>query len=222
MFERFKHFGVKTAHANDDADLLIAQNAIALVRDTPVDVICEDTDVICLLWHYYIITLLLNNLNHNISFTVQSSTIEISVEGEQSECIDFLDIRVILHNHNVIETDIFNKETNSHFYLDYKSHHPDHIKNNIPSGLAKRIVVFVTNEKKEDQRLKELTKWLLDCNYPLKINKKGIHNAKLQGPAPPPKNKNNTLPYVTTYYSNFRHQFSTHQINNQLTTVKNK
>ena len=101
---------------------------------------------------------ILKNLNHNISFTVLSSTIEISVEGEQSECIDFLDIRVILHNHNVIETDIFYKETNSHLYLDYKGHHPDHIKNNIPYGLAKRIVVSVTNEKKEDQRLKELTK----------------------------------------------------------------
>ena len=63
---------------------------------------------------------------------------------------------------------------------------------------------------------------LLDCNYPLKIIKKGIHNAKLQGPAPPPKNKNNTLPFVTTYYSNCSHQFSTHQINNQLTTVKDK
>ena len=120
---------------------------------------------------------IVNNLNHNISFTVQSGIIEVSEGDKQVE--DFLDIHVILINHNVIETDIFYKETNSHFYLNYKSHHPDHIKNNIPYGLAKRIVIIVSNEKKAEQRLNEHTKWLTDCNYPLKIIQKGIHNAKL-------------------------------------------
>ena len=47
LSEKFKHFGVKTIHANDDAELLIAQTAIAKARDIPVNVICEDTDVIC-------------------------------------------------------------------------------------------------------------------------------------------------------------------------------
>ena len=86
---------------------------------------------------------ILNNLNHNISFTVQSSIIEVSEGDKQVECIDFLDIHIILLNHNVIETDIF--------YLDYKSHHPDHIINNIPYGLAKRILIFVSNEKKAER-----------------------------------------------------------------------
>lgn len=31
--------------ANDDADLLIAQTAIANAQDIPVNVICEDTNV---------------------------------------------------------------------------------------------------------------------------------------------------------------------------------
>ena len=53
LSERFKHFGVKAVHANDAADLLIAQTAIAKARDIPVNVTCGDTDVICLLWHYF-------------------------------------------------------------------------------------------------------------------------------------------------------------------------
>ena len=53
LSERFKHFGVKTVHVNDDADLLIGQTAIAKARDIPLNVICEDTDFICLLWHYF-------------------------------------------------------------------------------------------------------------------------------------------------------------------------
>ena len=53
LSERFKHFGVKTVHVNDDADLLIGQTAIAKARDISLNVICEDTDFICLLWHYF-------------------------------------------------------------------------------------------------------------------------------------------------------------------------
>ena len=45
LWERFKHFGVKMVPANDDADLLIAQTAIANAQDIPVNVICEDTNV---------------------------------------------------------------------------------------------------------------------------------------------------------------------------------
>ena len=35
------------------------------------------------------------------------------------------------------------KETNTHDYLRYDSHHPDHVKNNIPFTLAKKIIVFL-------------------------------------------------------------------------------
>ena len=39
-------------------------------------------------------------------------------------------------------TDIHYKEKNSHKYLIYKSAHPGHIKQTIPSNLAIRIVVL--------------------------------------------------------------------------------
>ena len=51
--------------------------------------------------------------------------------------------------------------------------------------ITKMIVIFVSNEKKAEQQLNELTKWLTDCNYPLKIIQEGIHSAKLREPAHP-------------------------------------
>ena len=53
LSERIKHFGAKTVHANDTADLLIVQTAVEKAWDIPVNVICGDTDVTCLLWHYF-------------------------------------------------------------------------------------------------------------------------------------------------------------------------
>ena len=90
------------------------------------------------------------------------------------------------HTKAKLETDIFYKETNSHDYLRYDSHHPQHIKDNIPYNLAKRIIVFCSNSDTEQLRLTELKKWLLNCGYPRKIIEKKIYNARLQGPANKP------------------------------------
>ena len=49
----FKHFGVQAAHDNDNADLFIAEIAIAKVRDILVNITCKEADVIWLLWHYF-------------------------------------------------------------------------------------------------------------------------------------------------------------------------
>ena len=51
--------------------------------------------------------------------------------------------------------------------------------------------------------LQDLKKWLINCNYPEKLINKAIHNAQLQGPAPKPKYKKNTLPFATTFYCNY-------------------
>ena len=53
LSERFKHFGLKTVTANDDADLLIAKTAIPQTWDIPVNVIvrlsCHSLDL-ALFW----------------------------------------------------------------------------------------------------------------------------------------------------------------------------
>ena len=61
-----------------------------------------------------------------------------------------MDIEVILHSDNTDETDIYYKDTNSV--------HPKHSKENLLKNLAKRIIVFVSNNEKSEITLKELKK----------------------------------------------------------------
>ena len=71
-----------------------------------------------------------------------------------------MDIEIILHFDNTVQTIIYYKDTNAHDYLQYNSAHPKHCKDNLPYSLAKRIIVFVSNDEKVDMRLKELKNWL--------------------------------------------------------------
>ena len=144
----------------------------------------------------------LNNLHPGIVFTVEEST-KVNINGQSLQYLNFLDINVIVHASGKVQTDVYYKPTNNHDYLDFKSHHPNHTRNNIPYNLAKRIIVFCSDFETEELRLSELKQWLLDCNYPSSIIEKGFKNAKLQGPAPDPSLKKTSLPFVTTYYSNF-------------------
>ena len=150
----------------------------------------------------------LNDLNESIRFTMERGKKDIP----NYEFLNFLDIKIILHNQKYINTDIYYKETNPHKYMDYKSAHPDHIKQTIPFNLAKRIVVFVSDSELVEIRLKELEQWLLDCHYPKKLVKNAFHRAKLQGPAPEKRNTK-ILPLVTTYYPQLN-------CNNVMKTIK--
>ena len=86
-----------------------------------------------------------------------------------------------MHKNSYLETDIFYKETNTHEYLHYKSHHRNYIKFDIPFNLAKRILVSASGELKVTLQLKELRKWLLNCDYPELVIAKSFFNAKLKG-----------------------------------------
>ena len=143
----------------------------------------------------------MNNLHPSIKYTFEKS----KREGCYSY-LEFLDIKVILHPDNTIERDIFYKSTNTHDYLSFYSAHPDHIKKNVPYNLAKRIIVFVSDDKRTIIRLNQLKEWLLKCDYPENFINKAFHNAKLQGPAPRPKNKTKTIPFITTYHDNIDNQ----------------
>ena len=85
--------------------------------------------------------------------------------------------------------------------MNYDIQHPRHILENIPFNLAKRIIVFTTNDEKTTCYLKKLKQQLLKCNHPEKTIDKCFHRAKLQGPAPKPKNTE-IIPFVTTNYGN--------------------
>ena len=107
---------------------------------------------------------------------------EIIYENEKKVQVwDFLDVKIILHEDNSVETDIYYKPTNTHDYVPYDSAHLDHTPVNIPHNLAKRIIVFISNPEKVIIRLVELSK--------------SIFNVKLQGPAPNPERSKNVIPF---------------------------
>ena len=144
---------------------------------------------------------IINSMNPSINFTLEAAKKKVKNQ-KIVQSLDFLDITILLLENGNIETDIFYKPTNTHDYLDYQSHHPMHIKDNIPYNLAKRIIVLCLNSDTEKLRLMELKKWLLNCNYPEKLIDRKIHCAKLRGPAPKRDNLN-VIPFITTYSSNY-------------------
>ena len=89
----------------------------------------------------------LNNMHPSLKFTFENP--EIVYENENKvQVLNFLDVKIILHEDNSVETHIYYKPTNTHNYLPYNSAHNDHRKNNILYKLAKRIIVFVSNPEK--------------------------------------------------------------------------
>ena len=138
-------------------------------------------------------------MHPSIKFTFENP--EIIYENEEKvEVLNFLDVKIILHEDNSVETDSYYRPTSTHDYLPYDSAHPDHTKNNITYNLAKRIIVFASNPEKLIIRLDELRQFLKECKYPEHVI--SIFNAKFQGPKPNPKRSKNIIPFVTTYYPN--------------------
>ena len=152
-------------------------------------------------WDLEIFKRIMNSLHPSIKFTFAVGEKVTLASGEEVIRLNFLDISILLFPDGRIETDIYYKDTNTHNYLLYDSHHPEHVKNNIPFTLAKKIIVFCSSRFVEE-RLSELRTSLLACKYPPHIINKGFHNARLQGPAPDPSKKSTPLPFVTTYNSN--------------------
>ena len=144
---------------------------------------------------------LLNSMNNAIKSTLEDSE-TISLNNRDIERINSLDINIILDENGVISTDIYYKPTTSHDYLHYDSFHPKHTLENIPYCLAKRIIVFVSDSEVMEYRLSEL-KELTQCEYPQKIIEKGIHNARLQGPAQNKTADNTIITYIHPNMSNF-------------------
>lgn len=99
---------------------------------------------------------LLNNIDPDIKFTIEESEPDIS----------FLEI-CITYEGDSLSTDIYYKPTDTQRYLHFNSYHPRHTKRSIPYNLARRICTIVSDEKKRNQCLEEMKKYLRKQGYPL-------------------------------------------------------
>ena len=142
----------------------------------------------------------LNSMDSSIQYTIAEPTEEVINE----RCVNsnvFLSLQVYTTEDGEVLTNIFYKETNNHDYLSYDSHHPSHVKDNIPYVLAKNIIVATSENVIMEQNLADLKKWLQNCKYPIDVINRGVFNARLQGPANAPERKP-TIPFISTYFSN--------------------
>ena len=147
---------------------------------------------------------LLNSMHPNIQFTIGKPDI-IRENGICIQKLVFLSLILHLDSNGNTWTNVFYKETNTHEYLRYDSHHPEHVKKNIPYVLAKRIIVFTSKDDVMNQNLIDLKKWLIKCGYPTKVIEQGVKNALLQGPAPK-KTDAKIIPLISTFSSNLENK----------------
>ena len=104
------------------------------------------------------------------------STIKFTAEWSKEE-INFLDVNVRLRNRQ-LETDLHIKPIDTHQVLDSISCHPYHCKKNIPYSQALRYSRICSDNKKFDQRCKNLEKWLMKRGYIERIVRKQILKAR--------------------------------------------
>ena len=100
----------------------------------------------------------LNSLHPNITFTMETSNIEIP----------FLDV-LVKKNKTQVSTDIFHKATDSKQYLSFDSCHPTHIKKNVPYAPARRIRTKVSDDGTCMKRMEELKEHLQKRKYPKQL-----------------------------------------------------
>ena len=146
---------------------------------------------------------IMNALDENIIFTLEVSE-KVTLNNKELEKLNFLDMTIMVDQNGIISRDIYYKSTNTHDYLHYDSFHPKHTLNNITYSLAKKIIIFVSDPEVVEYRLSELKSWLLRCHYPEDVINRGIHNAKLQGPAPQKTKETNIITYIHPNMSNFK------------------
>ena len=144
---------------------------------------------------------LLNSMHPSIKYTISKPMI-IRIDGLLVQMLVFLSLLIHLSGDGNIWTNVHYKPTNTHEYLNFDSHHPDHVKSNIPYVLAKRIVVFTSKDHEMRKNLEDLRVWLQNCGYPKRMIQDGFHNAQLQGPAPP-KKVSKVIPLISTYCNNY-------------------
>ena len=91
----------------------------------------------------------LNSIDDKICFTI-----------EMGDKIPFLDVDFELKEGGRMETDIYYKSTDTHNFVQFGSFHPHKTLTNIPFSLARRICMIVSEETRQNFRLRELKGFL--------------------------------------------------------------
>jgi hypothetical protein len=135
----------------------------------------------------------INKFHQNIKFTYTIS----------KQSVSFLDIKISKTDSLDVATELFEKETNMHQYLDYTSCHPKKCKNSIPYSQAKRYRRIISDDTKFNESLKILGDQFMDRGYPSSVIKSAFDkvNALSQDQAleSVEKDEKSVIPFTVFY-----------------------
>ena len=97
----------------------------------------------------------LNNVVPSIKFTHEIST----------DSVNFLDATVLKDEQGYINTDVYQKPTDTHPYLHWTSAHPPHLKRNIPYSQALRLRRICSSTNTLRKRIMEYSDFFVACGY---------------------------------------------------------
>ena len=85
---------------------------------------------------------------------------------KSGEPLPFLDIQFYFDCDGQLKTDLYRKPTDSPSFLNFSSHHPNHIFSSIVYSQAIRYRRIINSNEKFHQRLSELSETFHECGYP--------------------------------------------------------
>ena len=108
------------------------------------------------------LSICLNNLHPAVKYTIEKPKLIQNDHFPTLPSTELFRFWSCLHYDNTCETDIYYKDSNANDYFPYKNAHPKACKENLPYNLAKRIIVFVSNDKRlyEIRRIEKFVKGL--------------------------------------------------------------
>ena len=111
---------------------------------------------------------LLNQINHSIQFTMESSDTELK----------YLDV-LVYKTPEGFKTVVSSKDTDSGTVLHYTSNHPRHCRDNIPFNMARRARALTDDDVLAESKMAELTSRFLTGGYPKGMVNSAVHNAMM-------------------------------------------
>lgn len=154
-----------------------------------------------------------NNSNDYLKFTI---------EFENNNNINFLDLNIIRRDDDVPLTDWFQKPSATGRYINFRSHHPISTKRAIIYNLVDKIV-FLSHPSFHKKNFDLITSTLVKNNYPLSFISKHIkkrvckHFSELNyvqtnNNLSPNNNLHLVLPYVDNFYHSLKNTLLSHNI----------
>lgn len=120
----------------------------------------------------------------------------------------FLDV-MLIKTGNLIETDIFYKNTDACQYLDFRSYYPRHLKRNLRCCPAKRNCTMLDDDHKNKMRLGELATKQTKEHYTKQITCVTENDQrpveKLRKSSPKQGTRYHLISFVTTHNQKYRY-----------------